>query len=422
MTINEFKKAIKNSENKDFFDECTVSINYSHINYKIELKGLVSIYNFIDKQVAGWTFDKIPNNLLNSKDHFKRIKSQILDLVNDHNNYSLENKWRQIKNSIEEKKINNVKIFIYDAPETHFLIKIFNEYPDYYNGVFKFITNEHTSIDRIESFIGYLMGYEFIFQGDSEIISRRSNEKPIISTIRNNFLKDVNNSTKQIDELIENTEKIIEEKNVEFSGMKESKENEFVEFIEKRKEQFTTLSEEFKQFHKDSIENIDKTNKLYSELLKLKAPAEYWCKRAIDLKKEGKNYLKWLYLLIIIGASSLYFLLWQIPDGIFLKIFKGEISAIKWSIIYITFLSLIAYGIRILAKLSFSTFHLVRDAEEREKLTYLYLALKNDSNVEDSDRQIILQSLFSRADTGLLKEDSAPTMPTNSILEKFSIK
>jgi hypothetical protein len=37
--------------------------------------------------------------------------------------------------------------------------------------------------------------------------------------------------------------------------------------------------------------------------------------------------------------------------------------------------------------------------------------------VTDNDRSIILQSLFSRADTGLLKEDSSPTMPT-SIFEK----
>lgn len=32
------------------------------------------------------------------------------------------------------------------------------------------------------------------------------------------------------------------------------------------------------------------------------------------------------------------------------------------------------------------------------------------------DRNIVLQSIFSRADTGLLKEDSSPTMP--SIIEK----
>jgi len=61
----------------------------------------------------------------------------------------------------------------------------------------------------------------------------------------------------------------------------------------------------------------------------------------------------------------------------------------------------------------FSSFHLARDCEERHTLTYFYLSLLKDSKVENSDRPLIMQSLFSRADTGLLKEDSAPTMPND---------
>jgi len=51
-------------------------------------------------------------------------------------------------------------------------------------------------------------------------------------------------------------------------------------------------------------------------------------------------------------------------------------------------------------KAMFSSFHLARDAEEREHLTFVYLALINDSKIEKEDRQLIMQSLFSRADTG----------------------
>ena len=38
--------------------------------------------------------------------------------------------------------------------------------------------------------------------------------------------------------------------------------------------------------------------------------------------------------------------------------------------------------------------------------------------LKKKDRQLIMQSLFSRADTGLLKDDSGPTMP-NDITGKF---
>jgi hypothetical protein len=94
------------------------------------------------------------------------------------------------------------------------------------------------------------------------------------------------------------------------------------------------------------------------------------------------------------------------------NIFSGNTSAIRWSIVYITFISFLAVGIRAISKVMFSSFHLSRDAEEREQLSYFYLALKNDNAVDDKDKHLIMQSLFSRADTGLLKEDSSPTMPS----------
>jgi hypothetical protein len=69
-------------------------------------------------------------------------------------------------------------------------------------------------------------------------------------------------------------------------------------------------------------------------------------------------------------------------------------------------------------KVMFSSFHLARDCEERHTLTYFYLSLLKDSKVDDKDRQLIMQSLFSRAETSLLKEDSSPTMP-NDMTSKF---
>lgn len=64
-----------------------------------------------------------------------------------------------------------------------------------------------------------------------------------------------------------------------------------------------------------------------------------------------------------------------------------------------------------------SAFHLARDARERYQLTRVYLAMLKANAVDPEHRAIILQSLFSRADTGLLKHDSGPTMPTAMIGE-----
>ena len=139
-----------------------------------------------------------------------------------------------------------------------------------------------------------------------------------------------------------------------------------------------------------------------------------------ELKEEGWSAIYWLIGLILFACLSLYLLLWLTPEGMLLSFIKGQASAIKWSIIYVTFIAFLTYGIRALNKIAFSSFHLARDAEEREQLTFVYLALIKDGSVDEKDRSLIMQSLFSRADTGLLKEDSSPTMPNDIVGKLFN--
>lgn len=80
-----------------------------------------------------------------------------------------------------------------------------------------------------------------------------------------------------------------------------------------------------------------------------------------------------------------------------------------------------AFAIRAVTKVMFSSFHLARDCEERHTLTYFYLSLLKDSKVDTEDKKLIMQALFSRAETGLLKDDGAPTMP-NDFIGKFMNK
>lgn len=123
---------------------------------------------------------------------------------------------------------------------------------------------------------------------------------------------------------------------------------------------------------------------------------------------------------MLISAFSLGKILWTSPEHIYISWFNNDKSAaIRWSIVYITLISFMAFCIRAITKVMFSSFHLARDCEERYTLTYFYLSLLKDSKVDDKDRQLIIQSLFSRAETGLLKDDSSPTMP-NDVFNKFN--
>ena len=92
-----------------------------------------------------------------------------------------------------------------------------------------------------------------------------------------------------------------------------------------------------------------------------------------------------------------------------------SLSAIRAFLILATVISLAVYLVRVAAKMTFSSFHLQRDAEERRQLTLVYLALIREDAASQEDRDIILNSLFSRADIGILGGDSAPTMPTSFV-------
>ena len=86
-------------------------------------------------------------------------------------------------------------------------------------------------------------------------------------------------------------------------------------------------------------------------------------------------------------------------------------NTVQGIVIFATLLAVYGILIRVLSRLTFSAFHLMRDAEEREQLTYLYLSLINEKKIDEKSRDIILQALFSRSETGLLSGESAPTMP-----------
>ena len=78
--------------------------------------------------------------------------------------------------------------------------------------------------------------------------------------------------------------------------------------------------------------------------------------------------------------------------------------------------------LRVLSRLSFISFHLMRDAEEREQLTYLYLSLTNEAEIDKESRDIVLQALFSRSETGLLAQEHGPTMPGASEMLRSTLR
>jgi hypothetical protein len=403
MTIHEFEKMISESSSVTWLNSQEFNVTYPYVNFQMNFQGLGSVYQFIVQQIAGWNkfSQTIPSELASTKTHLENLRSEIVAFVQNY-----QHEISHLNSYIEpiKRKLDVNSLFTYNAPETEFLVRIHNNYPSAYPGAFSFITGSINMNGGKDNLIGLLLAYEFTIKDDTHIAERKNAERSSINKIRSDFFSYLKDSEATLITHLESSNRKLSEYSTAIDILKEEKEQVFVNL-------FDQSSAEFQSLVDGSNKSIEELKATYTQLLSLKAPADYWKIRAEKLSKEGWKAVYWLVGLVAFACITLYFLLWLTPEGMLLSFINGQASAIKWSIIYITFISFLAFGIRALNKIAFSSFHLSRDAEEREQLTYVYLAMIKDASVDEKDRHLIMQSLFSRADTGLLKDDSSPTMP-----------
>lgn len=266
-------------------------------------------------------------------------------------------------------------------------------------------TKQIQHINNYSYFKGYLLAYEFEMQDESIITKRRISEKASYSTLRNRLDETTNKLVKEVDEFQtsfaqwhEETKKTqIEEFSYDQNFYKEEFANNQIE----REVAFEKTMLDFKA-------NITELENTYHEKLRLEKPAQYWHKKASEYKTNGNKWATILAGILIVGFIffGLSFLYWLNAKNIGL-----ELNSLQGAVLFATIVTIYAIAIQATSKMVFSSYHLQRDAEEREQLAYVYLAITHEQKEIDAEsRKIVLQALFSRADTGLLK-DSSPTMP-----------
>ena len=191
--------------------------------------------------------------------------------------------------------------------------------------------------------------------------------------------------------------------------------------LEEKGKSFSTLHEgqtdTFNDFHDDSRNRIRAIEDLYQEKLRLEAPAEYWRGMETDYKKKSRVWIGASCAGTVIVLACLVWILYNPPSA--LQETKVTVATIKTGLLIAFGISLSTYLITFFVRLATSALHLSRDAAERLQLTHMFLSLVKEKAIEPKDREIVLQALFSRADTGLLKHDGAPTMasPLASVLD-----
>ncbi|MEE0686778.1 MAG: DUF6161 domain-containing protein [Lachnospiraceae bacterium] len=172
---------------------------------------------------------------------------------------------------------------------------------------------------------------------------------------------------------------------------------------------YTDSKNEYDSFLSDSKASIEQIKTTYANKLKVEKPAEFMEQKA---KKYMCSSIRWAVATVILSVALL-FLMYLILDPdiemdeklITIKLFSNQMP-IYSSIIIFSMIALIIYVIKLFIKMALSSKHLSEEYHQKYVLTYFYLALLNDGKIEEKQADVILATLFSKADTGLIKNDS----------------
>lgn len=271
----------------------------------------------------------------------------------------------------------------------------------------------------MESFSGALLAYEFIYQDDTKITKRRNSEKKSFSLLRKRLESDAEGLSKDL-EVIKKSysewdERVREDFDTWFESEKEKNKG-FTDSIKKEsRKSLDNYNAFFGEMCETSKSKISELESLYREKLRLEAPAEYWRKRAEKLSFQGGMWATFLgvFSVVVMVLTGSFFYTWLQKDPA-----QIGVPSLQGVGLFASTVAVAAYIIKTLSRLTFSSYHLQRDAEEREQLAYFYLSLIKEGAIDESSREIVLQSLFSRSESGLLGGDSGPLMPSPSEIIK----
>lgn len=413
MKHSDFKKSLSKLPPESIIKDqvYTIKIPSERLEINYDLLGL---HKFAQEQYEEWNqANKSHPRFRDSINFFNKLLNTVENIVT----YTTPHPADVHRDIVRQ--LHNIKsnILLCNSPKTLFLVKLKEKYPDYFDGAFDTLTDSIQSgnIYTKNYLRGIILATNFETE-DFQPLSLKDGEDLSFTELRNKFQQDNNESRINFVELFNDVSKSSNDEIASLKKLQEEWNNNlsktYQEWVSKADDAMKKSESTATRLLKKSLQTKIELEQTYREQMKFQVPAEYWRQRATELNKEGHKFMYWLIGLVVTGASMLFILLWLCPEDMLISIFSREpVRAIRWSIIFITFISFLFFGIQAVKKAMFSCFHLARDAEEREKLTVFYLSLIKDTTITQEDRSLVLQSLFSRAETGMLKDDGNPTMP-----------
>lgn len=181
------------------------------------------------------------------------------------------------------------------------------------------------------------------------------------------------------------------------------------------KEEIKTKSDALQQLESDNKALLENTKKEFESLksalkekLALSEPVTYWerCRERYKVRS-----ILW-GVLSVVFAGVFISLIWlgleNIPDISNISDVKNQI---KVTVLFIAGIGVMTYVVSMFGRLFLSSMHMLSDIEERSNLTHFYLSLIEGGKLDEKQREIILQSLFSRTDSGIIKGGTEMNFP-----------
>ncbi|CAM1366206.1 conserved hypothetical protein [Tenacibaculum litopenaei] len=193
--------------------------------------------------------------------------------------------------------------------------------------------------------------------------------------------------------------------------------------------QKTEVQSRFDKEYDRHKSKMKESENFYEKKLAVKNAVTYWSTKAKSHKINSIIFGSVAGLLMIIAVVMVfeygkYIIGLDLNDanGIGRKILTEKGALQLWVYgFFIISMTLVIWFIRLLVKIFLSNLHLLSDAKERETMIQTYLSFEREENtLKDTDRDLILPSIFRVSANGFIKDDATPNTPINIITKKFT--
>ena len=362
---------------------------------------------FVDGEVEFWS--QCNEGRANEiRSHFNNIKSDLNYFFNFYNKNSEYNANDYLNRVLKNLGCKRFPLVFSETQIGKFILEQYNVSYQYANAAVDYLFNTSNSLSNIsnkEYFKGVLEAYKY------------RNQEIAFTKLEDNFDESILDIKEKIIKTHDNLYKVSKEYH---QNLIESY-NDFSGDISNWRD---TIKSEVESYLKEKVSTFKDLEISYKEKLKLEAPIDYWDKLCNEYNKKGKIWTTIAVITSVIIIMLLMIILYNVPSQLNVTLDSFSFQSLRATLILALLVSIGVYLIRLFVKLALSAYHLSRDAKERYQLTYVYLSLINEGKISEQDRTIVLQALFSRADTGLLKGDSSPTLPDGILnqLTKLTVK